>query len=932
MDQSQTIKSDIKGIIDHLNIFLEQLRLSGYKIGVDSCLRVPELISRLIATNNMPDNIETLEQYLIALLCTSKGEKEDFKDRFSTWISAYEDQPKDQTTVTNQLNQLNRRAWKLIAIFSSLMLIIGTVSFFWFKNPINNTNPEIIEKQTKNLPNETPSTQPKSITQTQSIEITQIQITDTPISTADSLTYEDMKKIGMMMGGLLLILFIIWVLWWRHQADKFLTQVSTDEEVIKETIYLKGYHRKLFQSIMMVRTARKYRRHYQIDSLRLAPNKTVIQTCDNGGQFTPVYGKINVIPEYLVLIDRVTYTDHQSGWIDSLLDRFVENDVYLKRYYFDRTPQMCFPNKEGARPISLDHLFNKYPNHRVIIFTDGDYFIDPFTGNASSWLKTFNGWTEKAILVPGIEQWHQQRKDALEHADFIVLPSTETGLATLIDNIQQNRMIASDLVTPQANYPDMLRRNPGLWLDRNPPEEYQQIALIKTLKTYLSTTGYDWLCACAIFPKIDRQLTHFIGEALSLFNDQDLVNLSRLPWFRYNKMPEWLRKRLLNDLSDKHADKAREKIKALFLPGLHQGMELNLSTYKSWFGKRLIKTVLKRLSGRQSDENDLCDYIFLTFLNKPLSFKVSKQINKMMERRSSKKRIMVSLMTLFSVVLVIIPVYKVFNASRINDSMQQPTSQSTMKSIPSSFTNANGMTFVWIKPGKFLMGSPEDEPGREDNEQQHEVVLTKGYYMQTTEVTQGQWKSVMGENPSYFKNCGDNCPVESVSWEDVQIFIERINKKADSYIYRLPTEAEWEYAARAGTITSYSFGNDSNQLSKYGNFCDSNCTYSHKDSNQNDQYEDTAPVKSYSPNAWGLYDMHGNVYEWCSDWYGDYPTNRVIDPLGAQSGDSRLLRGGSWNNFARNCRSALRIMDWPGYRFSGFGVRLAASLSSASSK
>jgi formylglycine-generating enzyme required for sulfatase activity len=926
MDQNQTIKPSIKGIIEHLNIFLEQLRLSGYKIGVDSCLRVPELISRLIAAGKMPDNIETLEQYLIALLCTSAREKADFKDRFSSWIAAYEDPPDEQTTVSNQLNQLNRRAWKLIAFFSVLMMIIGSVSFFWFKNPIDDTKSTITEKTKETLPKQETASQPKSITQTQAEPITQIHLSEPINSTEYSLTHEDMKKIGMMMGGLLIVLGIIWILWWRHQADKFLSQVSTDEAVIKETIFLKGYHRKLFQSIMMVRTARKYRRHYQMDSLRLDPNQTVNQTTENGGQFTPVYGKINVIPEYLVLIDRATYSDHQSGWIDSLLDRFVENDVFLERYYFDGTPQMCFPNKEGARPIPLDHLFGKYPNHRVILFTDGDYFIDPFTGNASSWIKSFNGWSDKAIFVPGIEQWHQQRKDALENADFIVLPSTETGLATFIDHIQENRMFATDLPTPQANFPDMLRRNPGQWLDRNGPEEDQQIELINALKTYLSPNAYEWLCACAIFPKIDRQLTHFIGEALGLFNDQDLVSLSRLPWFRYNKMPEWLRRQLLNDLSDSHAEKAREKIKALFLPGLHQGMALTLSTYKSWFGKRLIKTVLKRLSRRQTDENDLCDYIFLTFLNKPLSFKVSKQINKMMGRRRSARKMFVSLVTLFSVVLMIIPAYQIFNKQRVNDINQNPTeSQSTIKTIPSSFTNDNGMTFVWIKPGKFLMGSPKDEPQRYDDEKQHEVVLTKGYYMQTTEVTQSQWKRVMGENPSEFKDCGDNCPVETVSWEDVQLFIEKINKKADKYIYRLPTEAEWEYAARVGTKGPFAFGDclSTNDANYDGDYPLNNCP-------KGKYRGKTIPVATLKANQWGLYDMHGNVYEWCYDWYADYPTNRVVDPQGAQSGTYRLLRGGSWDNNARDCRSAYRFRFKPGDRYDYVGVRLAVSLSSAS--
>jgi formylglycine-generating enzyme required for sulfatase activity len=241
-------------------------------------------------------------------------------------------------------------------------------------------------------------------------------------------------------------------------------------------------------------------------------------------------------------------------------------------------------------------------------------------------------------------------------------------------------------------------------------------------------------------------------------------------------------------------------------------------------------------------------------------------------------------------------------------------------------TNTIGMKFVYIKPGTFMMGSPTDEPGRGSDETRHQVTLTKGYYMQTTEVTQGQWKAVMDNNPSYFSSCGDNCPVEYVSWNDVQEFITALNQKEKTDVYRLPTEAEWEYAARAGSTSAYSFGNDSTLLSKYGNFCDSKCTYSWRDDNQNDQYKNTAPVKSYMPNAWGLYDMHGNVWEWCQDWYGSYPDISVTDPGGASSGSYRVLRGGGWYYYAQYCRSAGRYYFSPGYRGSNLGLRLSRML------
>jgi formylglycine-generating enzyme required for sulfatase activity len=211
-----------------------------------------------------------------------------------------------------------------------------------------------------------------------------------------------------------------------------------------------------------------------------------------------------------------------------------------------------------------------------------------------------------------------------------------------------------------------------------------------------------------------------------------------------------------------------------------------------------------------------------------------------------------------------------------------------------------GMTFVYIPPGTFMMGSPEDEPGRYDNERQHLVTLSQGVYMQTKEVTQGQWKIVMGDNPCYFQYCGDDCPVEQVSWKDVQQFIWRLNQLEGAEKYRLPTEAEWEYACRAGSATAFSSGgitelecgHDPN-LDVVAWFC-------------GNSDKKTRPVGRKNPNAWGLYDMHGNVSEFCHDWYGEYPDGEVTDPTGPASGLDRMVRGGGVDTQARHCRAGCR--------------------------
>jgi len=227
-------------------------------------------------------------------------------------------------------------------------------------------------------------------------------------------------------------------------------------------------------------------------------------------------------------------------------------------------------------------------------------------------------------------------------------------------------------------------------------------------------------------------------------------------------------------------------------------------------------------------------------------------------------------------------------------------------------TNSIGMNFAYIRPGSFMMGSPAGESGRSSDEKRHRVTLTKGLYMQTTEVTQGQWRAVMGSNPSHFSNCGDNCPVEKVSWNDVQEFIVKLNRNEGGNSYRLPTEAEWEYAARAGSTSRFCYGDSDGRLAEHAWY----------GSNSEDK---TQAVAQKKPNAWGLYDMHGNVWEWCQDWYSDYPSGSVTDPTGPSSGSFRVNRGGSWGNRAWSCRSALRGRLWPGYRYIILGFRLALS-------
>ncbi len=223
--------------------------------------------------------------------------------------------------------------------------------------------------------------------------------------------------------------------------------------------------------------------------------------------------------------------------------------------------------------------------------------------------------------------------------------------------------------------------------------------------------------------------------------------------------------------------------------------------------------------------------------------------------------------------------------------------------LPIQVTNSAGMKLLLIPPGQFIMGSPQDEEWHRPDEVLHRVTLTKGFYMGATEVTQGHWKAVMGKNPSFFT--GDDLPVETVTWDQAAEFCRKLSEK-EQKPYRLATEAEWEYACRAGTTTPFHTGE---MISPDQANYDGNRTYA--GGRKGVFRESTAKAGSLPPNPWGLHEMHGNVWEWCADWYAEYPKGEATDPAGPANGDRRIFRGGCWINFPAVCRSANRAKVAP---------------------
>ena len=278
----------------------------------------------------------------------------------------------------------------------------------------------------------------------------------------------------------------------------------------------------------------------------------------------------------------------------------------------------------------------------------------------------------------------------------------------------------------------------------------------------------------------------------------------------------------------------------------------------------------------------------------------TKEIKKKKGRKRKHQRLLFIAVVIGLAILIygVFAVVKAVKIRQAQEEMRQKVLEFTsgQKAGERKVITVNGVRFAfrWCPAGTFMMGPSSEENGHVWEMPQHEVTLTKGFWMMETEVTQKQWKAIMGNNPSYF-NSVDTLPVDRVSWIDCQDFCTKTGMQ-------LPTEAQWEYACRAGSTTAYFWGNEDDKYIDY---------YRPK------------PVAYYAPNNWGLYDMNGNSYEYCQDWYGPYPTISVTDPVGPSTGTHHIIRGGGWIWYGtrRTCRSASRNYVLPGSRSIQEGFR-----------
>ncbi|MEZ5941093.1 MAG: formylglycine-generating enzyme family protein [Planctomycetaceae bacterium] len=791
------------------------------------------------------------------------------------------------------------------------------------------------------------------------------------------------KKVSDLPLWILLALAVVPILlwklyrWWVEQAA--LERIRTQDNIEEDRFRLPNDDVDFLPSLNMGATARGLRVKELVPSSRLDVNATIQRAMTNPVMYEPVC-LAEVEREYLFLIDRTYLGDHQTELARTLRQHFADFGVGIDSYTFRSDPTYCTLEREHAEAdfdnVRLNVLLDRHPEHRVVLFCTTEVFFDGLTGKLKPWIDLLADRENKVVLTPDpVREWGQ-REIITERRGYRVLPMTSEGMTLFRDAFADRRQEElEDWERQDSSHEEILESD--RWLERGEPSQSACDRLMNELQRQLGEVGMLWLGAIAVYPQIHWGLTLRLGANLLSAEDFQrlLPRLSHLIWFRHAYMPDWLREQFIERLQRtdpqmemqvrdllmrmlRDFEEAEEDYELPLRVKLEQPTDV-AAQLKSWFDSfRRIARKASLMQGKDAPftSNPYRDIVFLKFVSRPrlgaLSLKVPDSVLWMLYPKGlAVYGFRTSTLLLLAVMLVLlvhntpglfgrsqaVADFQFAPASGVAISQPETSNAIFQTALPDNleagavrFDNALGIKLVWCPPGKFTMGSPPEEDGHEDDERQVDVTLTQGFWMGQTEVTQAQWMAVMGTEPwdgDGYVMTGSDYPATYIDWDMAGEFCRRLTELEQdagrlplSWHYHLPSEAQWEYACRAGTTTTYSFGNREEDLASYAWFdlFDSRERYAH-------------PEAQKLPNDWGLFDMHGNLWEWCDDGYmSKLPGGS--DPVVAHSvGSPRVIRGGCWHDGAGRLRSASRLHGPPGFRILYLGFRCMSSPNSAKS-
>ncbi|NEQ73026.1 MAG: hypothetical protein F6K23_08020 [Okeania sp. SIO2C9] len=610
---------------ENLIEFIDELRREhNYNIGVSQYIAAQELILALSAKGEQLEEPQRLRSLLGPLLCSSPTEQEDFQRRFDQWVERMgfavgEDIQEDEKAEAfeQELKKIERKwrwqRWVLLAIVVCITIVLANFLVQQLPPPTDGDTP-------------------------------------IPLLNFNNIAFpQEWQTILLWLMLVPLVTFLAWRLWWYWRASLYLKRRETKQQPEIQRVSILGLNEELFPSVLFLRIAQGLRRRIRVSSNELDIDKTVEKTLRGGGWFAPVYRYHQVLPEYLVLIDRANYSDHQARFVKEMIAQLTHNEVLITGYYFDGDPRVCFPMTGKEPPSKLLEIALKYSQHRLIVFSNADSFFSSLTGEPEPWLDLFSSWPERAVLTPKpSEHWGYQELELSR--EFIVLPATNDGLIDLIRSIEYGKLPYVPSEKSRTPFPEALRVRARRWIERVPPEPWLVDDVLESLRHYLGKAGYYWLSACAVFPELHWNLTVYLGNMLltddgsSLLQACRLTDLDRLPWFRYGYMPDWLRSWLIYELPRQQEDEIRQLLRGFLVvqpdeQGFVGRWQLEIARQHSNVVSRLAQPFLRLLSREAPADSLLRDYIFQEFMagRKSLAVKMPKELRQQLRRKSSQQ-------------------------------------------------------------------------------------------------------------------------------------------------------------------------------------------------------------------------------------------------------------------------------------------------------
>jgi hypothetical protein len=578
---------------ENLVAFLDELREAGFRVGVPDYVKVHDLAVRLLATGVTLDQPQQLGRYLGPLLCSSEAEQMEFEQRFAHWMRRL-NAPVRQTPpggkpglLEEELEEISQRGRtvRLLAILVVLCLTIAILAFLILANQPSISVPEL--PLGPSLPRR---------------------------SSTNLVTAFILGLLGLSS------LSTFWLLFVRWRAHQYLERQTTGEQPKLVTISVVHDTEALFPSIIFFRLAERMRRRVRVASSEVDIKATLHTTLEQGGWVVPVRGTRLQVPEYLVLIDRTSFRDHQSRLIEEMIARLREHEVFVSIYYFDGDPRACYEEETHQRGEPLEILAQKHGDKRLLLFADPKRLYHPLKNDLAAWTDVFVAWPERVLLTTTPRE-HWGLYEAQLQPLITVLPTTADSLTNfvmgdLLENSQGSQLTGAPL-------PTLLLERPYRWLNRDKPDDTLIEQVLLALRTYLDRAGFFWLCACAIFPKLQWDITLYLGQALKtdtgipLWSYDRLVTLARLPWFRHGYMPDWFRLYLISTLTPAQEGIVRRTLQALLLSavegtvGYHQLEVAHVHPRALDF---LARPIIRLLARNAPDNSPLSDYIFVSYM------------------------------------------------------------------------------------------------------------------------------------------------------------------------------------------------------------------------------------------------------------------------------------------------------------------------------